>query len=670
MVMKFRNLQTTVAMGRNGILAALLSALIPVTAGAQIHASSCTPAFATSCGGTAYTVGPFTLTGATGSISDATSCTGSYQDNSSTMSCTLDAGHTYVASLGGGSSAGVPTGQIWIDFNNNGIFETSEVVGGIPDYNAGPVSVNVTIPPASASIVAGTYRMRVVVSQYVHGSSWGSPTDVYYPLIPPCATAATVTYGQCRDYGVIIATPPVYTVTPTAVTFAPTAPSASSATFNVSFQAAYLTPASGSFTVTAPAGFMVNNGTSWVSSYTIAYSGSTLAATNIPVQFDPTSATTFTGNLTISGGGLSSAVSIPLSGLGATACSGTPTAGAITPAPNYGPSTQWFTLTDAGYTGAGGVGFQWSSCATRSGTYTAIAGANTPIWGFSGLAANTYYVCKVTCGSATVTTDTIEVAYFPPTNCVPYSLESHTDCPSDVVATSSQPLTVTGAVGSISDNASCNGSGYLDRTASLTCSFDTSHSYTISMPAASGLTGQVWIDFNNNGIFETSESVGGSASSAASISITIPSGALVNTGSYRMRVEVSQGGSSESADSALYPNLTPCMWSYSNKHGEARDYRISIISRTATTLSVINTNAPVANEVMIYPNPAQSVLYVQAFSSVNATITSMMGAEVFNGQDVQRIDISNLANGIYIVNVYDAATGLKIKTEKIVKISK
>jgi len=127
------------------------------------------------------------------------------------------------------------------------------------------------------------------------------------------------------------------------------------------------------------------------------------------------------------------------------------------------------------------------------------------------------------------------------------------------------------------DTNNCNTIGYLDETAlGPTCTFVPGGSYAVTVGAnVSGynMSYQAWIDFNSNGIFETSESVGGDTLNNAVhdfIAFTIPSG--VAPGAFRLRVEAQYGYHN-------YPFIPPCpdgTPSSSDYYGDARDYIISI----------------------------------------------------------------------------------------------
>ncbi len=167
-------------------------------------ASYCSPAFldAVSSCTFGYNIYPFLTTGESGTaINDYTHCNGTtdYEDNSSTMSVTYDQGVTYTAGIACSVYGGGGSGQVWIDFNDNGTFESSESVGGIHFYySTSPSSFSITIPPNAAT---GEHRMRVVSAYPGFGST-------FYPGIDPCATGAT--YGDARDYSVVINYQPTF----------------------------------------------------------------------------------------------------------------------------------------------------------------------------------------------------------------------------------------------------------------------------------------------------------------------------------------------------------------------------------------------------------------------------------------------------------------------------
>jgi hypothetical protein len=71
-------------------------------------------------------------------------------------------------------------------------------------------------------------------------------------------------------------------------------------------------------------------------------------------------------------------------------------------------------------------------------------------------------------------------------------------------------------------------------------------------------------------------------------------------------------------------------------------------------------------EVRIYPNPARSIVHVESIHPVKAVIASIDGRLLLSVDAAKDIDISKLANGIYMIMIYDAEMKL-LKTDKLIK---
>ena len=272
-------------------------------------------------------------------------------------------------------------------------------------------------------------------------------------------------------------------------------------------------------------------------------------------------------------------------------CSGTPTAGTAAASPTSGNATTTIALTNTGYTIAGGIGFQWYSSLNGT-TYSSISGATNATYSVAGISANTYYVCSVTCtGSGiSVGTNTVEATYFPNSSCTPawyygittgygYSCSDYM-----VVCTTGYPFTIKNGSGTtlMTDVTACNTNGYIDETTTgITCTLSAGTSYTANFTAnidgESPMNDQVWIDFNGDGIFQTSESVGGTASWSGvtnTSTLAIPAGGSgVTPGTYRMRVETEYYYHT-------YPNLNPCpdgTSANSYYYGDVRQYQMLLV---------------------------------------------------------------------------------------------
>jgi hypothetical protein len=143
----------------------------------------------------------------------------------------------------------------------------------------------------------------------------------------------------------------------------------------------------------------------------------------------------------------------------------------------------------------------------------------------------------------------------------------------------------------------------------------------------------VWIDYNQNNIFEDSEKILGTNgnpitdASGSSIFqfITIPITATV--GNTRMRVRIAQDASL-AANSYLIP---PCNATTSGiqvlDNGETEDYTVNIINSLG-----INENSFEKN-VWIYPNPAKEVINIKIndFENISYKMYTVLGEEIKNG---------------------------------------
>ena len=229
--------------------------------------------------------------------------------------------------------------------------------------------------------------------------SFGS-TSTYYKCIASCSFSglsnstplAGVRYGG--------GTCPVFTDTPTFLSFPYTAVSYSSWPQTTSVSGLYLTPGTGNLTITAPSGFSISpDGTTWVTSYAISYTGGALSPTTINVQFDPTSVYAYSGDVILSGGGAPDLL-IPVSGTGTGyTCSSTPSAGLATASVTLASSVTPITLTATGFTVAGGISVQWQS-SPDSSTWTNVTGATTTPYSFTGITGNTYYRMSDSCSAS------------------------------------------------------------------------------------------------------------------------------------------------------------------------------------------------------------------------------------------------------------------------------
>lgn len=124
--------------------------------------------------------------------SNASEGTAGYKDYSGTVEpAILEIGGAYIASLTSGTGTGNHGAAIWIDYNNNLVFEANEKVSVIASTITASTTANFPSFTVPATVQPGIYRLRV---QY-HYLKGGADLD-------PCSL--TSTYGETEDYAVQI----------------------------------------------------------------------------------------------------------------------------------------------------------------------------------------------------------------------------------------------------------------------------------------------------------------------------------------------------------------------------------------------------------------------------------------------------------------------------------
>ncbi|RTY95985.1 GEVED domain-containing protein [Flavobacterium sp. GT3R68] len=167
----------------------------------------------------------------------------------------------------------------------------------------------------------------------------------------------------------------------------------------------------------------------------------------------------------------------------------------------------------------------------------------------------------------------------------------------------------------------------------------------------------VWIDFNKNGTFETTEQIvagSSSLSSNLSYSFTVPTSAL--SGTTRMRVSMKYNAAPTACETFSY--------------GEVEDYTVNIggaIAASTTTIAGELGNETNLFDFAMYPNPVGDLLNVAMVDNrvVSFRIINYLGQEVASGKVSNNvINVSKLGIGTYIFEVND---GQKTITKKFIK---
>ena len=163
----------------------------------------------------------------------------------------------------------------------------------------------------------------------------------------------------------------------------------------------------------------------------------------------------------------------------------------------------------------------------------------------------------------------------------------------------------------------------------------------------------VWIDFNQNGTFETSELVFSKSNTklkSVSGPLYIPTNAL--TGNTIMRVSMKNN------------SLPTACETFSA--GEVEDYTINIVTNTTRNADEVTTTKEETTETneiakidfKLYPNPVKGdIVYFSGIENENATsyrIYNLMGQQVADGLiENNAVNVSALMPAIYIIEVTD-----------------
>jgi hypothetical protein len=261
------------------------------------------------------------------------------------------------------------------------------------------------------------------------------------------------------------------------------------------------------------------------------------------------------------------------------ATAATTTSGGTTALTTACPSTSIY-LSLTGLTVQTGFTYQWQSSANGT-TWADITGATNATYTATGQTVTTYYRARVGCanaGSALTASTPVQITQNPLLNCY---------CTPVTSGLSNDGITNV-TLGTLNSSSSATNTApyYTDYSAAQTAgtlnipTLSSGGTATVSVKMGSDGTqySGVWIDFDRNGTFDTSEffTLGTSAGSNGTsiIPITVPSGAL--TGQTKMRV---RGGN----DVVLLSSQACTAASSTSNYGEVEDYLVNVAAQVACT---------------------------------------------------------------------------------------
>ncbi|WP_396161688.1 GEVED domain-containing protein [Flavobacterium sp.] len=235
----------------------------------------------------------------------------------------------------------------------------------------------------------------------------------------------------------------------------------------------------------------------------------------------------------------------------ATSCSGTPSPGNTIASVNPVVSGSSTVLSLQNATTGSGVTYQWQSSADNSSWNNVASGGTSSSYTATPTTA-TYYRCNVTCSGNTGTSAATQVTL---TYCTPVH--------------SAGTSALTNVTLNTINNTTTSASPYYSiETVTTNLYQNSSYLLSISTSTDSSIV-SVWIDWNNNFIFDTNEwTQVYSSGYSGSITLNVPSSAL---GSYKMRIRSRNTGSQNGSSDACS----------SFGSGETEDYTITVIQAPA-----------------------------------------------------------------------------------------
>jgi len=321
-------------------------------------------------------------------------------------------------------------------------------------------------------------------------------------------------------------------------------------------------------------------------------------------------------------------------------------------------------LDDSGAT-ASGVAYQWQY-SSDSIVWSDIADATTIPYSFTPT-GKYHYRCIIACPEDSSYSSTIQVYYESSCPCFPQYA-----APNPSIYWGMQTFILNGSSDTyIRDSDNVDSFGFINKTCrapyiimgqgmNYTGIIYSSYDYDYTWE------NQIWIDFDDNGVFDVSEAITALFSTdwvnSVNFTLHIPSSA--NIGLHRMRVrnvqlqEIGTGASNMtpcgSYDSVYYDTTLDYFYYY---WGNTFDYLVKIDTPINTGVASINSFL----EIRLFPNPAQNNVVIQIpFINDNdeATIYDITGREILKQQinsEKTIINVAMLREGLYYVYLKNGA---------------
>ncbi|MEI6487395.1 MAG: GEVED domain-containing protein [Bacteroidota bacterium] len=315
---------------------------------------------------------------------------------------------------------------------------------------------------------------------------------------------------------------------------------------------------------------------------------------------------------------------ILVQGTFSSACSGIPAPGNTIASDTLVCPITNFTVSLQNSINGSGITYQWQSSPDNI-TYTDIAGATASF--YTGTqTTTTYYQCRVICsaGPDTATSTPIHITQNVPMNCHCIPVVSTLACVYDWISN----VTTSSGITNINNTSACSATSYTDYSATQIASQTAGLPLDLSLTSAGyGMYWDIYVDYNDDGVFSASEDVlqvnTGTAFGAQTAlgSFIIPIGTI--PGDHRMRIRANYASYINDPCSILYEGetedytltvITPVPCSGTPAPGNTTSTATSICSSTNFTLSFQNINL------------GSGVTYQWQSSTDNVTYTDIVGA--------------------------------------------
>ncbi len=307
-------------------------------------------------------------------------------------------------------------------------------------------------------------------------------------------------------------------------------------------------------------------------------------------------------------------------------CTSPPTAGSVISDKNNVCTSNTFILSLQGASVGAGQSYQWQKSSDNS-TWTNIGSAFNMTLKTS-QSDSTYYRCLVTCSGYTDSTQGLLITQKPATNCYCHG-KSYYPTLANIGNVTFGKFSNGSDTLPIDYNPDCK-HGYTDFTNVGFIPLIRGNTYPFAVTQICGgyfyqCDIEAWIDYNQNGDFESSEQIyNGSTSTGLykntiHINIAIPN--TVKTGITGMRVKISYFSSGGVCDTAYY--------------GESEDYNVYIYDQKKIDAYLYNIESPLMKSCYSNNEPVKLAIY-------NAGSDTIMFAN--NNMDVH-VDMSNLNTG-------------------------